>query len=284
MRRDRRRSIATSSRPRLRRAVAGACGHAISIARHRTRALLEAIDRGTGPLGRAQVFGIRVRDLTISKLERRGETLRLGAERAPRGGRSASRRKRCDDERPAHSAPSRPVAPFRTRPHLSSFLIPRSQCHSGTRLAVPSRFRTNGVALVIRHWYAVFARSFAQAWTRAVQDIRYALRSLAQARRLRARRASLTLAPRHRRPTPRCSAIVNAVLSGRFRSARRPSARPPHADFDEARQRRTSGLGPAELARLPLANGSVRVGRRHVSDQREPHGGRRPRADRGRAS
>ena len=43
-------------------------------------ALMEAIDLGTGPLGRAQVFAIRVRDLTIGKLERRGETLRLGAE------------------------------------------------------------------------------------------------------------------------------------------------------------------------------------------------------------
>jgi len=43
-------------------------------------ALMAAIERGTGPLGRAQVLAIRVRDLTIGKLECRGETLRLGAE------------------------------------------------------------------------------------------------------------------------------------------------------------------------------------------------------------
>ena len=43
-------------------------------------ALMESIDLGTGPLGRAQVFAIRVRDLTIGKLERRTETLRLAAE------------------------------------------------------------------------------------------------------------------------------------------------------------------------------------------------------------
>jgi len=43
-------------------------------------ALMETIDLGSGPLGRAKVLAIRVRDLTIGKLERRGETLRLGAE------------------------------------------------------------------------------------------------------------------------------------------------------------------------------------------------------------
>ncbi len=44
-------------------------------------ALMQAIDAGTGPLGRAQVTGIRVPGLRISKLERRREVLVSGAER-----------------------------------------------------------------------------------------------------------------------------------------------------------------------------------------------------------
>lgn len=55
--------------------------------------LMESIDLGTGPLGRAQVFAIRVRDLTIGKLERRGETLRLGAEAGFRAVAEAFQRK-----------------------------------------------------------------------------------------------------------------------------------------------------------------------------------------------
>jgi predicted patatin/cPLA2 family phospholipase len=43
--------------------------------------LVRAIDAGTGPLGRTQVIGIRVPDLHISKLERRGDVLREGATR-----------------------------------------------------------------------------------------------------------------------------------------------------------------------------------------------------------
>jgi predicted patatin/cPLA2 family phospholipase len=43
--------------------------------------LVRAIDAGTGPLGRTQVVGIRVPDLHISKLERRGDVLREGAKR-----------------------------------------------------------------------------------------------------------------------------------------------------------------------------------------------------------
>ena len=44
-------------------------------------ALVQAIDAGTSPLGRMQVVGIRVLDLHISKLERRGDVLRDGAKR-----------------------------------------------------------------------------------------------------------------------------------------------------------------------------------------------------------
>jgi len=43
--------------------------------------LVRAIDAGTGPLGRTQVVGIRVPDLHISKLERRGDVLREEAKR-----------------------------------------------------------------------------------------------------------------------------------------------------------------------------------------------------------
>ncbi len=43
--------------------------------------LVRTIDRGTGPLGRTRVVGLRVPDLRISKLERRGEILREGARR-----------------------------------------------------------------------------------------------------------------------------------------------------------------------------------------------------------
>lgn len=44
-------------------------------------ALVRAIDAGSGPLGRMQVAGIRVPDVRISKLERRGDILRHGATR-----------------------------------------------------------------------------------------------------------------------------------------------------------------------------------------------------------
>jgi predicted patatin/cPLA2 family phospholipase len=43
--------------------------------------VMRAIEAGTGPLGRAQVLGIRVDDIHISKLERRSEVLRDGASR-----------------------------------------------------------------------------------------------------------------------------------------------------------------------------------------------------------
>jgi predicted patatin/cPLA2 family phospholipase len=48
-------------------------------------ALVRTIDRGTGPLGRTRVAGLRVPDLRISKLELRGDILREGA----RGGYDA---------------------------------------------------------------------------------------------------------------------------------------------------------------------------------------------------
>lgn len=44
-------------------------------------AIVRAIDAGASPLGRMQIIGVRVPDLRISKLERRGDVLRDGATR-----------------------------------------------------------------------------------------------------------------------------------------------------------------------------------------------------------
>lgn len=44
-------------------------------------AIVRSIDAGAGPRGRIQALGIRVADLRISKLERRGDVLRDGARR-----------------------------------------------------------------------------------------------------------------------------------------------------------------------------------------------------------
>lgn len=66
--------------PRLRRLSPTLADRYLDRARPYT-ALVQTIDGGTGPLGRARVVGLRVPDLQISKLERRGAILREGARR-----------------------------------------------------------------------------------------------------------------------------------------------------------------------------------------------------------
>ena len=140
--------------PRLRRVSAPLAARYLDRAKPYA-ALMEAIDLGTGPLGRAHVFAIRVRDLTIGKLERRGETLARRRSGLPRGVRGFSKNVRCDGRR---------NRTFRTVSHLHPLHCPHLS-HPRVVFPIPRRISVgigNAIfrplshkrcrASVIRHW------------------------------------------------------------------------------------------------------------------------------------